>query len=528
MMGPGFFIALGAAVAAPLIEPTLSLADPVLHERIAPNAAEDLAYGVTFDGQFPAALRSNGSIVQAPDPRRPPLPTERAYRDAPMPDTSFSPDRDTRKPNVDGYDDPFVPSTAPYKRLYAYDAVSATYELVVSQPAATVVRRATGDRRADEDVFFADLVVDFSSSRRVRIPSVAPGAKLMRSRLADGVQEVRHDVRVDGAENWYVETGAQRGRLRLVLEIVAPRSSFTADFADVGWGELARVPPMSADVRASATKVLAVIGANRNDRPREAVRKLVTYFREFVDADEPPRGQANIYLDLALSKRGVCRHRAFAFLVTAQALGVPTRMVLNESHAWVEVDDAGSWRRIDLGGAGNMSEHRGEALASRTPHQPPSDAFSWPAGAVRGDGAIVEARARAEQRQSTARAPEPSATGAASSEVPTLDDPGEGDATDKRPPARMSLSIQERTARRGAPLVVKGEVRGGGKVCANVLVEVSVRGREGASAPIGTLLTDVGGHYAGMVTMPRDLALGSYELVVRTTGNAQCGKGSNE
>ncbi len=522
MLGPRFFGAL-TVVIAPVMEPALSRADPVLHERIAPNPAEDLAYGVTLDGQIPAALRSNGSIVQAPDPRRPPVASEHAYRDAPLPDTSFSPDRDTRKPNVDGYDDPFVPSTAPYKRLYTYDAVSPRYELFVRQQASNSVKRSTRDGRADEDAFFADMVVDFSSSLRVRIPSVAPGARVVRSRLADGAQEVPHDIKVDGAENWFVETVARRGRLRLVLELVAPRASFAADFADVGWNELAKVAPLPADAQASAKKVLTAIGASRNDRPREAMRKLVTYFREFVDADEAPRGQANIYLDLALSKRGVCRHRAFAFLVTAQALGVPTRMVLNESHAWVEVFDARSWRRIDLGGAGNMSERTGDALARRIRHQPPSDAFSWPAGASRGDGPIAEARGRAEQGHGGGQG-----SGQGQGQAANVDEPGGGDLPDDRPPAKLSLAVHERTTRRGAPVMIKGDVRGGGKVCANVPVEVSLQGRDGASVPIGTLLTDATGHYEGMVTMPRALTLGAYAIVTRTTGNSQCGKGSNE
>ena len=82
------------------------------------------------------------------------------------------------------------------------------------------------------------------------------------------------------------------------------------------------------------------------------VAKLVAYFRSFVDSDEFPTDRDDVYLALALSKKGVCRHRAFAFLVTALGLGLPARMITNEAHAWVEVSDGSLWRRIDLGGAG--------------------------------------------------------------------------------------------------------------------------------------------------------------------------------
>ena len=78
---------------------------------------------------------------------------------------------------------------------------------------------------------------------------------------------------------------------------------------------------------------------------------MVGYFRSFAPSDDSPESEGDIYLDLALSKKGVCRHRAFAFLVTALNIGIPARFVHNEAHAWVEVRDDQRWHRIDLGGA---------------------------------------------------------------------------------------------------------------------------------------------------------------------------------
>ena len=70
---------------------------------------------------------------------------------------------------------------------------------------------------------------------------------------------------------------------------------------------------------------------------------MVAYFRSFEPSDDFPNDHGDIYLDLALSRKGVCRHRAFAFLVTALNIGVPTRFVANEAHAWVEVHDSRLW-----------------------------------------------------------------------------------------------------------------------------------------------------------------------------------------
>ena len=65
-------------------------------------------------------------------------------------------------------------------------------------------------------------------------------------------------------------------------------------------------------------------------------------------------------VDLALSQKGVCRHRAFAFLVTALGLGIPARMVINEAHAWVEVLDPGEDAGSGANGGGAGSQQRGQ------------------------------------------------------------------------------------------------------------------------------------------------------------------------
>src|SRR6185436_1402792 len=105
-----------------------------------------------------------------------------------------------------------------------------------------------------------------------------------------------------------------------------------------------------------------------------------------------PRGNDDIYLDLALSQKGVCRHRAFAFLVTALGLGIPARMVVNEAHAWVEVLGERNWQRIDLGGAAGSIE---DATADARPaFRPPSDSFEWPASSESGSGEAAAVRGR--------------------------------------------------------------------------------------------------------------------------------------
>src|SRR5262249_61334452 len=118
--------------------------------------------------------------------------------------------------------------------------------------------------------------------------------------------------------------------------------------------------------------------------PPERARNMVASFRASSPSEDLPRATADVYLDLALSQKGVCRHRAFAFLVTALGFGIPARLVVNEAHAWVEVQGERQWQRIDLGGAAGAIEDR--TSDARPAYQPPSDAFEWPPSAESGSG----------------------------------------------------------------------------------------------------------------------------------------------
>jgi hypothetical protein len=80
-------------------------------------------------------------------------------------------------------------------------------------------------------------------------------------------------------------------------------------------------------------------------------------------------------------------------------------------------------------------------------------------------------------------------------------------------------------------------VAAGGSACAHLRVDVLLvghqdRGSRGdhpsstaAGTTVGSLSTDERGHYDGAVVVPRDLALGDYDLVIQTPGDARCGAG---
>src|SRR5205823_8898 len=133
-------------------------------------------------GDLPAAIDTPSGIVRAPSTGPSAANPGSTYREAfaPTGPTSvYHPDGDTRRPEMVRYDDPFTPSIAPYKRLHAFDAVGPGYGLFVRD---TVLARLPvgGDVRPGEDSFYADLSVELSGKAPVLIPSVGPGARVLR------------------------------------------------------------------------------------------------------------------------------------------------------------------------------------------------------------------------------------------------------------------------------------------------------------------------------------------------------------
>jgi len=551
-------ILLPFVVALAVTGPALATG-PVLHVPMPADIEDDWSLGATGAGNLPAAVETRNGLVRSPDARRPPTSNEPTYENtAPAdggPDHAvFTPDRNTRRPDVSHYDEPFRPATAPFKRLWAYDAVDESYKLYVHQMRQEPLKldAPPTDPAADapEERFFADIVVNARADATVRIPSVAPGSHVVGAHLASGERDVAFSLFHDGADNWFI--AAPPGRARLVMEVSAPRAAFGGEFGTPSWSDLPLVEKLPANVAAAAKQVTAHIGVNRSMSPREVVRRLVSYHRSFVEADDAPHEQNNVYLDLALSQKGVCRHRAFSFLVTALSLGLPTRMVMNEAHAWVEVYDGKLWRRTDLGGAGRT---QGDPVREGPAYDPPPDPFQWPTGATPGDALAPPASTApgsavhtgsggtgggsgsgssgshsAPAGASSSAGDHSPPGGATSTSASAASDPSTpaGNEKDDRPRSSVLLTVANLDTRRGGPLRVSGNVRADGDTCSNVVVDVVLRevGKDARAADlrVGSLATDAQGAFDGALVVPPSIAVGDYDVVARTAGNMRCGR----
>ena len=405
--------------------------------------------------------------------------------------------------------------------------MSAQYGLSVHDPRLVALSsRGTSAPDGSDESFFGDMVVDLVPNAPQRIPSVGPGAKILHARAGIGNADVPVRFFHDGADNWFV-VGETNARVRLVTELAIPRAAFGGVFGDPGWSDLPKAPSLPPSVARAAAQVAVHIGVSRGLSPREAVAKLVAYFRGFVDSDEFPTDRDDVFLALALSKKGVCRHRSFAFLVTALGLGLPARMVANEAHAWVEVNDGTIWRRIDLGGAGRALD---ASLTEGVKHSPPPDPFAWPPNATRGDELADRARGATSSPGSSGGGGTKSGAELRRLRVRQGDRPRERRPRDLRS-SRRSPRLARRArrgdadARRGSPLRVRGEVVADGAACGHLLVEIGLRDARGRDLPLGALATDDDGKYGGALVVPGFAPLGDYDLYARTSGDARCGRG---
>lgn len=521
-------------------------AGPLLHEAFSPDPQEDARYGATNSrGTMPAWLETKGGWVSAPDPVDRPWNSEPGaaryggVRNAADAASKFILDNLTGRPSRVEYDEVFRPSVVPYKRLYVYDQVRENFALGVMDTTLKEKFLSPGASPAD-DAFFAEFEVDLVGHVPVRIPSVGPMSKVMAV-VVDPPRPV--ELLVDSAENWFVRA-EEGGRVRLYLQLSVPRQAFGSQFLPVSRAALsAYVSPVPAAVARVAQQVLRHIGVAQETVPVAALTRLVDYFRSFHESDVLPeaRRTSELYQEISLTQKGVCRHRSYAFVVTALTWGLPARLVHNEAHAWAEVFDSELWHRIDLGGAASdlvVPEQQSDALR----HRPPSDPFAWPtlerAASVEFERRLTEALERASSRPgetTPGRSPAPSTTfdrgSQRASADPTAPERSDASSASARSPLEPHVEFQLQgppaddatstdSYARGTTISVQGKVVREGQACALSRVNV-VLGLSNGPLAIGSLATDRAGHFAGQVTLPSTLPVGKATVDVELGGECR-------
>jgi transglutaminase-like putative cysteine protease len=539
-------------VVAALALPVVAQGDGerVLHEYVPEDPSRSgSVIGAGEQGTNPAAIRVGGEVLPEPSDPAGAEPGEPTYGadDATIQrrHDTFRPDDQTHLDAQLRYTEAFNPAIAPFKRLSAMDAVQGDFILAVGRRSLEEVPVVgSGAESADRDLFWGSVVVDLAPGEAVPLPSVSPESRILSYRTTPTVP-----VRFyrDSADNFFA-TGNHRGAVRLVFLMDASAAYFGAELpddrtpADIPAGRAWALPPA---VAASAARVASELGVDRSQSLRTILSRLAGHFRAYQESDAPPTGRANLYENLALGGKGVCRHRAFAFMVTANALGIPTRFVMNEAHAFVEslLPDTG-WLRIDLGGAAQGLTLQN--AADRVLHQPRrGDELPQPQSyrdqytQLRGQGLRGPAAAQGpmagpgQTPTPSAAAPSPGAPSGAPRPVPQPGaPPAAGGAVDPtalpdrggqpaRTPTFTVVTPGDPRPRRGSPIRVAGqivEVSGAPYARAHVQVFLSRDGRTPVRW-LGTLVAGDDGRWGGEVLLPGDVEAGAYHVLAATPGD---------
>lgn len=303
------------------------------------------------------------------------------------------PDRATDFMGELAYFETYQPSVAPHKRLEAFDGVEigadGVPELIVVSKTREQV--AVGEAGGEGHRFIGELWVDFSESLSVPIPSVSPRMRILHLESAPAMS-VR--VERDGAGNYFLRAPSKFGvPVRVLLFVEADPGYFNQPIPDVPLKRLdLPVSALPPKLEAEALAFASELGLSRDHSLKEALDVLVEYFRAFIEGETQVEYGGSIYGSLARGGYGICRHRAYAFMITALALGIPTRYVQNEAHAFVEIDfrvgtltqaQPVQSMRIELGGSTAFVE--GHGLRPDSIYRPQNpDPFPQPAAYLEG------------------------------------------------------------------------------------------------------------------------------------------------
>lgn len=528
---------------------------PIPHEDLPAPTGADVSpvVGNATSGSVPTALRSGDAIIPKPSvdapldksKGEPVLGTKDFGADR---QTSLKPDENTGPDSTLHYVSVFNPDVLPFKRMSALDAVADDYTMKIGRPALTELPVGGVTDPKTRDWFYGNLMVELQPGADVPLPSVAPDMRILSY---DVKPKIPLKFEKDGADNFYVRTDESNasGQYRLIIYVDADAGYFAPSLPTKAKYTARMVatmtppelrPIMSDAIKSAGRTTLDKLGITPDQPLGDAFNALVKWGRGFEAKALPANATGDIYRDLCDSQSGVCRHRAFSFMITANVLGIPARYVQNEAHAFIEVwFPERRWQRIDLGGAAlrmdvaNAEDKKLHNPRAEDPFAKPPE-YSQQYTQLEGDIRGLTAKQIADRKK-------PNATPSGSLGQGPGQGPGNGSGTSgpdritpdpslptvtqdpKKKTPRLDVTTADTSAFRGDVVHVEGRVVAEGKPIPDHPVDVFLApaGRRGANPiPLGRAVSDANGRFQQEFTVPGSLNLATYEIYLASPEDA--------
>jgi len=272
--------------------------------------------------------------------------------------------------------DVFLQAPEALKRWQSLDAVSEHYRMFIHN--RTGVPEPVRGGEEYSTIYYLHLNISARTGELTPIPSPTPDSHILYYSYNES-NGTSLDFYKDSADNLYIEPDQHENATLFI--IFGTDDDYHDDDISGNWKlsdipDEAKVPVPQALVDV-VTDMLDndLAGTDIEDLQDEddietIIDALVAHCTDFSLTDTlgeynvpNPDASSDLYQTIISEKVGAGRHRAFAFFTTANALGLPTRYVSNEIHAFVEVYipfgpgySASNWRLIDLGGPGTISD----------------------------------------------------------------------------------------------------------------------------------------------------------------------------